>query len=74
MKQQPRFDIDLDKHYNATVIIECDDCGHESRVDLKALSPDRTISCRCGSRMGMTPSAIIKAQQRVTQIKRAYGV
>lgn len=74
MKQQPRFDIDLDKHYKATVVIACDACGHESRVDLKSLSPDVPIRCRCGTHIGMTPHAIVRAQQRVDQIKQSYGV
>jgi len=74
MKQQPRFDIDLDKHYNATVVIACDDCGHERRLDLKALSPDVAVRCRCGAHMAFTPHAIIKAQQRVDRIKQEYRV
>ncbi|TDR80403.1 hypothetical protein [Paludibacterium purpuratum] len=74
MKQSPRFDIDLDKHYNATVVIACDTCGHESRVDLKVLSPDVPVRCKCGTQIGMTPHAILKAQERVSQIKQAYGV
>lgn len=74
MKQQPRFDIDLDKHYNATVVIACDGCGHESRLNLKALSPDSAVRCRCGESIGLTPHGIIKARQRVDQIKQAYRV
>jgi len=74
MKQQPRFDIDLDRHYNATVVIACDDCGHESRLNLKALSPDAAIRCRCGATIAMTPLAISKARQRVDLIKQAYRV
>lgn len=74
MKQQPRFDIDLDKHYKATVVIACTTCGHESRVDLKSLSPDVPIRCHCGEHIGMTPHAILRAQQRVEQIKQSYRV
>ncbi|MBV8047712.1 MAG: hypothetical protein JO171_11195 [Paludibacterium sp.] len=74
MKQSPRFDIDLDKHYNATVVIACDVCGHESRVDLKSLSPDVPVRCRCGTQIGLTPHAILKAQERVSKIKQSYRV
>lgn len=74
MKQQPRFDIDLDKHYNATLVIACHDCGSESRVGLKAVSPDQAIRCRCGTQLGMTPQAILQAQQRVSQLRQSYGV
>jgi RNase P subunit RPR2 len=74
MKQQPSFDIDLDKHYKATVVIACDACGHESRVDLTSLSPDVPIRCRCGTQIGMTPHAILRAQQQAAKIRQSYGV
>jgi len=74
MKQQPRFDIDLDKHYNATVVIACEECGHENRFNLKVLSPDVAVRCACGAPISLTPHAIVKAQQRVNQIKQSYHV
>jgi DNA-directed RNA polymerase subunit RPC12/RpoP len=74
MKQQPRFDIDLDRHYNATLVVACNDCGHENRLNLKALSPDAAVRCRCGSPIVMTAHAMIKARARVDQIKQAYRV
>jgi RNase P subunit RPR2 len=74
MKQPPRFDIDLDKHYNATVVIACNECGHESRLDLKSMTPDKAVRCLCGAHIDLTPGAIMKAQQRVNQIKQAYHV
>ena len=35
--KQPRFDLDLDKHCNATVVIACGNCGSETRQHLRSL-------------------------------------
>ncbi|WP_293759734.1 hypothetical protein [uncultured Aquitalea sp.] len=70
----PRFDIDLDKHYNATVVIACVDCGHESRHHLKTLSPDHSLRCKCGSDISLTATGIMAAQRRVSELKQSYRV
>lgn len=70
----PSFDIDLDKHYNATVVIACVACGHESRHHLKSLSPDQRLRCQCGSDISMTPTAMQAAQRRVSALKQAYRI
>ncbi len=74
MKQQPRFDIDLDKHYNATLVVACDECGHETRLHLKNLTPDRAHRCQCGSTIAMSPGALLQAERQVNAIKAAYRV
>ncbi|GGY09476.1 hypothetical protein [Paludibacterium paludis] len=74
MKQQPRFDIDLDKHYNATLVIACSDCGRETRLHMKTLIPDRSVHCQCGSPIAMSPGAMLQAERRVDAIKAAYRV
>jgi DNA-directed RNA polymerase subunit RPC12/RpoP len=70
----PSFDIDLDKHYNATVVIACMQCGHENRHHLKALSPDHTLRCQCGSDISMNSTAMLAAQRRVSELKQAYRI
>jgi len=70
--KQPQFDIDLDKHYNATVVIACHACGRETRQHLKSLTPDTTLHCSCGADLSMTQSAVAQAQRRVTEIKASY--
>jgi len=72
--KHPSFDIDLDKHYNATVVIACQACGHETRHHLKALSPDHSLRCRCGSDISMTNTAVLAAQRRVNELKQAYRI
>lgn len=72
MKQQPQFDIDLDKHYNATVVIACHECGRETRQHLKTLSPDTKLHCQCGADLTMDMTAVSLAQRRASEIKEAY--
>lgn len=72
--KQPNFDIDLDKHYNATVVIACQTCGKEARHHLKALSPDHSIRCQCGADLSLTPGHLLQAQRRVSEIKQAYRI
>ena len=74
MMKTPQFDIDLDKHYRATVVVACDDCGRESRHHLDSLRPDRTINCHCGADLGITHHTIAAAQQKAQAIKTAYHV
>jgi RNase P subunit RPR2 len=73
MKQQ-RIDIDLDKHYNATVVIACEECGHETRMHLKSLAPDAVLACQCGADISLSPIAIQKAEQKATAIKESYRI
>ncbi|NWK77542.1 hypothetical protein [Aquitalea sp. LB_tupeE] len=72
--KHPSFDIDLDKHYNATVVIACVECGHENRHHLKSLSPDHSLRCQCGSDISMTHTAMQAAQRRVSALKQAYRI
>jgi len=72
--KQPSFDIDLDKHYNATVVIACVSCGHENRHHLKSLSPDQDLRCQCGSDISMNSTTVLAAQRRVTELKQAYRI
>jgi len=74
MKYMPSFDIDLDKHYNATVVIACEKCGHESRHHLKTLAPDQHLQCQCGADITLGDEALMQAQQRVTELRTSYGV
>lgn len=70
--KQPQFDIDLDKHYNATVVIACHTCGHEVRQHLKSLTPETKLRCSCGTDLSMTQTAVAQAQRRATEIKSSY--
>lgn len=72
--KMPRFDIDLDKHYKATVVIDCPDCGHETRQHLASLGPDQTLSCHCGADISMSALALQHAQQKADSIRSAYRV
>ncbi|WP_028536735.1 hypothetical protein [Paludibacterium yongneupense] len=72
--KQPRFDIDLDKHYNATMVIACAVCGHEHRMTLKTLKPDTSMTCQCGAPITLTPHSIMAAQKRAAEIRQAYRV
>ena len=73
MKQQ-RFDIDLDKHYNATVVVACEECGHEIRHHLKSLHPDSVLRCHCGAHVSMSPLTVHQAERRVSEIKQSYRI
>ena len=72
--KQPDFDIDIDKHYNATVVIACHSCGKETRHHLKALGPDHAISCQCGADLSMTAGHLQQAQRRASEIRQAYRI
>jgi RNase P subunit RPR2 len=74
MKQMPSFDIDLDKHYNATVVIACEKCGRENRHHLKTLAPDQHIHCSCGADITLGAQAILLAQQRAQDVRSSYRV
>ncbi|MEQ6291100.1 hypothetical protein ACFPAG_10845 [Vogesella sp. GCM10023246] len=73
MIKSPRFDIDLDKHYNATVVIACD-CGHETRHHLASLHPDKQLHCACGADISMPAAALDLAQRRTDALKASYRV
>lgn len=73
MKQQ-RFDIDLDKHYNATVVIACEDCGRETRMHLKTLLPDHALRCACGADISMGGPDIQKAERQADAIRQSYRI
>ncbi|MDF0604534.1 hypothetical protein HZU77_002570 [Neisseriaceae bacterium TC5R-5] len=68
----PAFDIDLDKHYKATMVMVCEQCGHEVRQHLQSLHPDAELSCECGSHISVSPLILQQAAQRVQQIKQSY--
>ena len=68
----PRFDIDLDKHYNATVVIACPHCDHETRQHLDSLAPDASLSCTCGHDISLHAAGLLAARQQADKIKAAY--
>ncbi|WP_054285191.1 hypothetical protein [Gulbenkiania mobilis] len=70
--KQPRFDLDLDKHCNATVVIACGSCGSETRQHLRSLQPDHTLRCRCGADISLGAGALHRAQQQVAHLRVAY--
>lgn len=70
----PPFDIDLDKHYNATVVIACQQCGHETRQHLDSLAPDATLNCPCGTDISLRAAGLQAARQQADRIKTAYRV
>lgn len=72
--KSPRFDIDLDKHYKATVVIACPACGHENRHHLASLQPDSTLACMCGSDISLTAYGLQSAHDKAAAIKAAYHI
>lgn len=74
MKQQPRFDLDIDKHYNATVVIACTTCGHETRQHLKSLPPDRPVRCACGADISMSNTELMQAERLASELKQSYRI
>ncbi|BAK75044.1 hypothetical protein NH8B_0195 [Pseudogulbenkiania sp. NH8B] len=76
MKQQPSFDIDLDKHYNPTVVIACTQCGHETRQHLDTLAPDQAaaLRCDCGADISLDSTALDKAHRLAADIKQSYRI
>lgn len=72
--KQPAFDLDLDKHLNATLVVACDQCGHEIRHHLKSLAPDSVLACGCGAHYAVTQQYLARAQRRLDDIKSAYRV
>ncbi|GGX86743.1 MULTISPECIES: hypothetical protein [Vogesella] len=70
----PRFDIDLDKHYKATVVIACPQCSHQTRQHLASMAPDQPLRCSCGADISMPGSALAAARQQADAIKAAYHV
>ncbi|TIC86127.1 hypothetical protein [Crenobacter intestini] len=75
MKPQPSFDIDFDKHNNASLRIACPECGHETAHHLKSLSPDSDIFCgKCNTNITLDMEAIALASREAAEIRKSYGV
>lgn len=72
--KSPRFDIDLDKHYKATVVIECPACGHENRHHLSSLQPDSALACTCGHDISLGAQGLQSALDKAAAIKAAYHI
>lgn len=70
----PRFDIDLDKHYKATMVIACPRCNRETRQHLASLKPDHALTCQCGHDIVIDAGIQQAAQQKASAIKSAYHV
>lgn len=68
----PAFDLDIDKHNNATLVVACSECGHEQRRHLKSLNPDAVLRCDCGHEIQISASALQEAQRRHQAIKSAF--
>ncbi|WP_434631038.1 hypothetical protein [Chromobacterium sp. CV08] len=73
MKQQ-RFDIDLDKHYNATVVIACEECGKETRQHLRTILPDQSLRCSCGADISLAAPDIQRAERQADAIRQSYRI
>ncbi|MFO1380522.1 MAG: hypothetical protein U1F63_09160 [Chitinivorax sp.] len=70
--KQMAFDLDFDKHYNASLVIACDQCGKETSKHLRSLVPDTVLRCSCGSDMQITSQQLSAAEKRQQQIKSSY--
>lgn len=72
--KQMAFDLDFDKHYNASLVIACDQCGKETSKHLRSLAPDTVLRCSCGSDMQITSRHLSAAEKRQQQIKSSYRI
>lgn len=73
--KQAAYDLDFDKHMNATLVVACGECGHETRKRLKGLAPDHHFRCsECGHHIVIPHQHLEWAQQRTEAIKAAYHV
>ena len=70
--KQMAFDLDFDKHFNASLVIACDQCGKETSRHLKSLAPDTVVRCSCGTDIEITSRHILAATERQRQIKSSY--
>ncbi|MBE9609796.1 hypothetical protein [Chitinilyticum piscinae] len=61
------IDVNIDKHLNATLVVECPECGHEITHHLKTLTPDSILPCTCGTRIGLSDQHLRRAQSLHTQ-------
>lgn len=55
------LDLNIDKHNNATLIVECPDCGHEVTHHLKTLTTDSMLPCPCGTQIGLSQQDLNRA-------------
>ncbi len=72
--KQMAFDLDFDKHYNASLVLACEHCGKETSKHLRSLAPDTVLRCSCGCDMQITSHQLTAANQRQRQIKAAYRI
>lgn len=73
--KQAAYDLDFDKHNNATLVVACGTCGHETRKHLKGLEPDHSFDCGCcGESIVIGQQNLIWAQRRTDTIRASYGI
>lgn len=72
--KQMAFDLDFDKHFNASLVVACEHCGKETTKALRSLAPDTVLRCSCGSDIQITSRHLIAADQRQRQIKSSYRI
>mgnify|MGYP002133339748 CR=1 FL=1 len=53
MDKSLHLDLNLDKHLDATLVIECPVCGHEITHHFRSLEPDSVLVC---SQCAMLPA------------------
>ncbi|WP_028454881.1 hypothetical protein [Chitinilyticum litopenaei] len=64
------LDLNIDKHHNATLVVECPACKHELTHHLKSLTPDHILPCTCGEQIGLSGHDLARAQALHQQIIR----
>lgn len=68
--KEPKLDIDLDKNFNATLILQCRECNRKNKLPMSQASPSKIIKCGCGVEYPLKGDDLRRIQKELDGLKR----
>ena len=68
--KDPKIDLDMDKNFNATLLITCGSCSRKTKVPLKQATPNKKIKCSCGDEFILSGDDLRKMQKSFDDLNR----
>ena len=69
--KEPNLDLEIDDNQRAILVVECQECGDESRFLLDEVSPGTSVLCNCGGILNITEHSLKSIQRKLENNKKA---
>jgi len=67
--REPNLDLEIADNEKAILVVECQECGDESRFLLDEVSPGTSVLCNCGGVLNISENGLKSIRLKLDDIK-----